>query len=272
MVQKNILALFELEAWRFMGSPQEGSKHHPGLHQIRATPCTKRLIFCLARMDGKTRGVFRVSKDLGQVNDKDCATTWICEQFILIPEVFVEVGTASEQSCRSTKSGWAVMSQSCPQKNELNLPVGNVWNVKPFFWFQRNSKNMESHSFFESKSCSAAKCVAVKSGSVTGRQAVEACGKPERRKTSGSKWWLSRETIPVNFPTILFPHLERIACFSTCPFSSSWCWVLVKRFCWTPLRMWGLNQCRDHARVLQNLGEFDKTVYTQYILGCPPSQ
>ena len=49
-----------------------------------------------------------------------------------------------------------------PKKNELNLPVGNVWNVKPFFWFQRNSMNMEWHSFFESKSCSAAKCVAVK--------------------------------------------------------------------------------------------------------------
>lgn len=43
-----------------------------------------------------------------------------CEQFILIhpliPEVFVEVGTASDQSCRSTKSGWAVMSQSCQKK------------------------------------------------------------------------------------------------------------------------------------------------------------
>ena len=52
-----------------------------------------------------------------------------------------------------------------------------------------------------------------KSGRVTGRQAVEACGKPERRKTSGSKWWISRETIPVNFPTILFPHLSNCLFF-----------------------------------------------------------
>ena len=138
--------------------------------------------------------------------------------------------------------------------------------------------NMESHSFFESKSCSAVLCrcqkVAV-SQVVRQLKHVENLrgGKPVDRNDD---FQVSRETIPVNFPTILFPHLLNCLCFYM-----SFLKLMMLDFCEEilldaiahvgPESMPRPRPCfaePGHTSIITS--EFDKTVYTQYILGCPP--